>query len=175
MIALPLPRGTPRAVTNTMGSGAWIAADFWTDNEFADSSQRLVALYIFAHRDPAGVVSWDINAIRGATKLSRRKITLAAEHFERIGKLRFSRCRLWGWWRGGIKYFLYKGNSSESQRQAVVRRLRAWEKAGVFGRGFDRMVIETYLDRYQIDIPYVYDEELTEDPNQLHLGLAREH
>ena len=159
----------------TPGQG-WIDPHFGSDGDFATAEQRLVAIYIFCHKDAAGVLSWDIPAVRAWTKLPKAKIIEAIAHFEEIGKVRFSRCRLWIWWRGGIKYYLHKGNFSPTQMQAVVLRLKAWQTAGVFGHGFARRVVDTYQGLYEITIPYPFGESDSNgsDPNQLKLELVKD-
>lgn len=126
--------------------------------DYKTAEQKLVAIYIFVHRDMAGVCPFRISSVANATSFSKPKVRSIIDQFQSKGKLIKSRDfddnGGYVWWKSGIYHTLYRGKFSEKQMQSVTKLLKKRQNSGVFDENFAEMVVQVYERQYSITIPY---------------------
>ncbi len=131
---------------------------FFTEPEYRDVYDIVVATYIHANRDMAGVCPFYLPLVAKACRISTGKIRSVITYFESIDKLQvggkqgdnFTHI----WWKSGIWHSLFKGKYSETQWKSVNSSLKKWQNSMVFGQNFGQTVSQLYEDKYGIKIPY---------------------
>lgn len=131
----------------------YLDAEFWSDSDYRTPQEKLLALYVFAHMDAAGVTTFDLDHIKGCTKIGKRLAREIVTSWVTAGKAEWSDDGGYLWWKSGIRFRLFKGNYSETQLKAVQTALISWENRGIFGGSFAAKVVTHYERKYLMKIP----------------------